>query len=789
MGWGRNSLVMICTRLFSDDPKEKSTTMIFERATEEGKNSVLAASKDHCSYRAQASVAELQNMDLFVVPLILLTAAAVPTTAANGGGRCNHWCNSFFVPYPFGFSGDCPILLACNATTSTPLLPDSSTGAAPYPILSFNSTASTFMPILSFNSTASTFMVALAPFCNRGVTLSGPRVINASVHGDFNTSFPGVVHAKASLSGGGGYGFTSHTGLFLRDGCRALLPSVSNCTVSADIMSMLLRTAQCGNDTAWTCVYTPPPPPNSSAALRGQGQFMMLDDVDAAGCVANLLTAIVYGDTQGEVPSMEVGVAELGWWLNGTCEDAAADGECAHNAICHDVKTPSGAWGHQCACSDGMTGDGFAGGVGCHYGVLHAKRQWPAVAAGVAAVALLIIGVPALFCLWKRKRQKQNPTVNMLKATSQSSNGGARLFRGIPVDDIELEGVTGPHPFCYDELAAATGNFSDDRRLGRGGFGSVYAGFLTDGNHRDVAVKRVSETSRQGWKEFVSEVRIISRLRHRNLVQLIGWCHGGAGDGDLLLVYELMHNGSLDAHLYDPEGVLAWPARYAAALGVGDALLYLHQETERRVVHRDVKPSNVMLDASFTAKLGDFGLARLIDDGRRSHTTGVAGTIGYMDPESLFAGRASVESDVYSFGVLLLEIACGRRPAVLVREEDDDYVHLVHWVWNSYGGDRLLDAADARLDGDFDAREMACVMVVGLWCAHPDRSVRPTIRQAVNVLRFEAPQPRLPSKMPVATYWLPADRPGSTSSSLEAATVRDGGSNGIGRSSATELSD
>lgn len=736
--------------------------MIFERATEEGKNSVLAASKDHCSYRAQASVAELQNMDLFVVPLILLTAAAVPTTAANGGGRCNHWCNSFFVPYPFGFSGDCPILLACNATTSTPLLPDSSTGAAPY-------------PILSFNSTASTFMVALAPFCNRGVTLSGPRVINASVHGDFNTSFPGVVHAKASLSGGGGYGFTSHTGLFLRDGCRALLPSVSNCTVSADIMSMLLRTAQCGNDTAWTCVYTPPPPPNSSAALRGQGQFMMLDDVDAAGCVANLLTAIVYGDTQGEVPSMEVGVAELGWWLNGTCEDAAADGECAHNAICHDVKTPSGAWGHQCACSDGMTGDGFAGGVGCHYGVLHAKRQWPAVAAGVAAVALLIIGVPALFCLWKRKRQKQNPTVNMLKATSQSSNGGARLFRGIPVDDIELEGVTGPHPFCYDELAAATGNFSDDRRLGRGGFGSVYAGFLTDGNHRDVAVKRVSETSRQGWKEFVSEVRIISRLRHRNLVQLIGWCHGGAGDGDLLLVYELMHNGSLDAHLYDPEGVLAWPARYAAALGVGDALLYLHQETERRVVHRDVKPSNVMLDASFTAKLGDFGLARLIDDGRRSHTTGVAGTIGYMDPESLFAGRASVESDVYSFGVLLLEIACGRRPLVAVsrshREEDvmsrplvarhgedgreEDVIHIVQWVWEFYGRGAILDAADARLKGEFDASEMETVMVVGLWCAQPDRSLRPSIRQAVNVLRREVPPPSLPAGMPVPIFLSP----------------------------------
>ncbi|OEL36745.1 L-type lectin-domain containing receptor kinase IX.1 [Dichanthelium oligosanthes] len=188
----------------------------------------------------------------------------------------------------------------------------------------------------------------------------------------------------------------------------------------------------------------------------------------------------------------------------------------------------------------------------------------------------------------------------MLKTTKQASNG-ARLFRGNPVeDDLELEeGVTGPRQFCYDELAKATGNFSDDRRLGSGGFGSVYRGFMEDTN-RDVAVKRVSKTSRQGWKEFVSEVRIISRLRHRNLVHLIGWCHGG---DELLLVYELMHNGSLDAHLYDPKRVLTWPARYAVALGVGDALLYLHQEAERRVVHRDVKPSNVMLDASQARRL------------------------------------------------------------------------------------------------------------------------------------------------------------------------------------------
>ncbi|KAF8690081.1 hypothetical protein HU200_041416 [Digitaria exilis] len=196
--------------------------------------------------------------------------------------------------------------------------------------------------------------------------------------------------------------------------------------------------------------------------------------------------------------------------------------------------------------------------------------------------------------------------------------------------------------FRHGELAIATDNFSENYKLGEGGFGSVYRGFLQEIN-LDVAIKRVSKGSKQGRKEYASEVRIISRLRHRNLVQLIGWCHGG---GELLLVYELMPNGSLDTHLYSGgvPAAMAAAARDRARLGLGPA------------------PSNVMLDASFHAKLGDFGLARLVDHGRGSHTTELAGTMGYMDPECMMAGQASTNSDVYSFGVVLLEIACGRRP-------------------------------------------------------------------------------------------------------------------------------
>ncbi|KAI4967387.1 hypothetical protein ZWY2020_027890 [Hordeum vulgare] len=216
-----------------------------------------------------------------------------------------------------------------------------------------------------------------------------------------------------------------------------------------------------------------------------------------------------------------------------------------------------------------------------------------------------------------------------------------------------------------------------------------------------------------------------------------------AGDGCYLalLAHELMHNDSLDTHLYRSDYVFTWPVRYETVLGVGSALLYLHQDTEQRVVHRDIKPSNIMLDTSFTAKLGDFGLARLINDGRRSHTTGIAGTMGYIDPESVLAGTASVESDVYSFGVVLLEVASGQRPALV--QEEGDVIHLVQWVWELYGRGLILDAADKRLSGEFEGRKMERVMVVGLWCAHPDRGMRPSIRQAMNALRFEAPLPGL----------------------------------------------
>ncbi|MQL73862.1 hypothetical protein Taro_006198 [Colocasia esculenta] len=336
-------------------------------------------------------------------------------------------------------------------------------------------------------------------------------------------------------------------------------------------------------------------------------------------------------------------------------------------------------------------------------------------------------------------------------------SGGARAEGGVDLgmDDGEFEGGRGPKRFAYGDLARATNNFATEMKLGRGGFGDVYRGVLNDPpRSMEVAIKRVAKDSSQGMREYVSEVKIISRLRHRYLVQLVGWCH--EIEGELLLVYEYMPNGSLDAHLFGRSGgeaagaPLSWPTRYGIAQGVAAALLYLHEEWEQCVVHRDVKPSNVMLDANFNAKLGDFGLARLVDHGRGPETTVPAGTMGYLAPECATTGKTSKESDVYSFGVVALEIACGRRPFEPAAEKGR--VGLVEWVWDLYVRRALLEAADPKLSsGEFDEMKMERLMVVGLWCAHPDFRRRPSMRQVVSALNFEV-SPKLPAEMPVPTY-------------------------------------
>jgi len=301
----------------------------------------------------------------------------------------------------------------------------------------------------------------------------------------------------------------------------------------------------------------------------------------------------------------------------------------------------------------------------------------------------------------------------------------------------DWEATFGPHRFSYKDLHHATDGFSDKRLLGIGGFGRVYRGVLA--SKVEIAVKKVAHGSRQGMREFVAEVVSIGRLRHRNLVQLLGYCRR---KGELLLVYDYMPSGSLDRYLHDQSRPpLSWAQRFRVIKGVASGLLYLHEDWEQVVVHRDIKASNVLLDKEMNGRLGDFGLARLYDHGTDPHTTHVVGTMGYMAPELGHTGKASKASDVFAFGAFMLEVACGRKP--VVQDARDNRLVLVDWVLDRWRAGAVTDTVDRRLAGDFAEGEASLVLRLGLLCSHPLPGARPGMRQVVQYLEGDAPLPEL----------------------------------------------
>lgn len=254
-------------------------------------------------------------------------------------------------------------------------------------------------------------------------------------------------------------------------------------------------------------------------------------------------------------------------------------------------------------------------------------------------------------------------------------------------------------------------------------------------------MKRISHDSQQGMRGFVTEIASMGRLRHRNLVQLRGYCRR---QGELLLVYDFMSNGSLDRLLFDPaKPKLSWKQRYHIVKGVASGLLYLHGGWEQVVVHRDIKASNILLDAEMNGRLSDFGLARLYDHGTNPQTTHVVGTLGYMAPELTKTGKGTTATDVYAFGAFLLEVACGRHPIEPHSSSEEPF--LVDWVLECWKRGAILEAADPKLGTgggvEHPAGEIELSLMLGLLCSHPEAAARPTMRQVVQYLDLDAPLP------------------------------------------------
>ncbi|KAL3845085.1 hypothetical protein ACJIZ3_002488 [Penstemon smallii] len=298
--------------------------------------------------------------------------------------------------------------------------------------------------------------------------------------------------------------------------------------------------------------------------------------------------------------------------------------------------------------------------------------------------------------------------------------------RGSILGATELQG---PNIYSYKDLKSATKNFSEENKLGEGGFGDVYKATLENGDV--VAVKKLDISYSRAKADFESEVRLISNVHHRNLVRLLGCCSKGS---ELLLVYEYMANGSLDRFVYgEKRGVLSWKQRFDIIYGTARGLAYLHEQYHVCIIHRDIKPGNILLNDDFQVKIADFGLARLLPENQSHVSTKFAGTLGYTAPEYAIHGHLSEKVDTYSFGVVILEIISGRRSNDMNVESDTEY--LLEEAWKLYESGMHQKIADETLDSnDYKPEDVKKMVEIALVCTQSPASSRPTMSEILVLL-------------------------------------------------------
>ncbi|KAK4441548.1 Receptor-like serine/threonine-protein kinase ALE2 [Sesamum alatum] len=349
-----------------------------------------------------------------------------------------------------------------------------------------------------------------------------------------------------------------------------------------------------------------------------------------------------------------------------------------------------------------------------------------------AAIAVLLncrkAGMPsnAVGPVFTPSINKRSGIGSMLSSSPVSSTS-ASLISAMPASVLSVK------TFTLVELEKATEKFSPNKVLGEGGFGRVYHGIMENGT--EAAVKVLTRDNQNGDREFIAEIEMLSRLHHRNLVKLIGICIEGR---TRCLVYELVPNGSVESHLHGADrskGPLDWDARLKIALGAARGLAYLHEDSNPRVIHRDFKASNVLLEDDFTPKVSDFGLAREATEGSHHISTRVMGTFGYVAPEYAMTGHLLVKSDVYSYGVVLLELLSGRKPVDMSQSPGQE--NLVTWarplLTSREGLEQLVDPS---LAGSYNFDDMAKVAAIASMCVHPEVTHRPFMGEVVQALKL-----------------------------------------------------
>ncbi|THG17324.1 G-type lectin S-receptor-like serine/threonine-protein kinase At1g61550 isoform X1 [Camellia sinensis] len=372
------------------------------------------------------------------------------------------------------------------------------------------------------------------------------------------------------------------------------------------------------------------------------------------------------------------------------------------------------------------------------------ERKKVIIVVSITTISVLLLFGVFLFslCRWwrcnhrvKRSSKVKSSALITTRDTSQDSIWGNHATH-LELSELPM--------IDFDKILVATDNFSGANKLGEGGFGPVYKGKLEDG--QKVAVKRLSSHSGQGAEEFKNEIILISKLRHRNLVRLLGCCIEG---DEKLLVYEYLTNRSLDTFLFDAEKreQLDWAKRFHIIQGIARGLLYLHRDSCLRVIHRDLKASNILLDDNMNPKISDFGLARTFQLTQElANTHRVMGTFGYMSPEYAMEGLFSEKSDVFSFGVLLLEIVNGTRSTSL-HHYDEKHHNLLGYAWQMWNESRSLDLVDEALADSCSHSEVVKCIHIGLLCVQDHATDRPTMSTVVLMLssEMEIPLPKQPA--------------------------------------------
>lgn len=346
----------------------------------------------------------------------------------------------------------------------------------------------------------------------------------------------------------------------------------------------------------------------------------------------------------------------------------------------------------------------------------------------------------AAWCTSKRKKKvvgmptslSSSPnTDSSLIKTQRSPANTSRSASELLYSPSEPGGLGNSRPwFTYEALVEATNEFSEENLLGEGGFGSVYKGYLPDG--QEVAVKQLKIGGGQGEREFKAEVEIISRIHHRHLVSLAGYC---ISENRRLLVYEYVSNNTLHFHLHGADRpVMNWETRVKVAAGAARGIAYLHEDCLPRIIHRDIKSANILLDKNFEARVSDFGLAKLAADANSHVTTRVMGTFGYMAPEYASSGKLTEKSDVFSFGVVLLELITGRKPVDTSQPLGEE--SLVEWarpqLSHALATEQFEDLVDPRLEKKYVDSEMFRMIEAAAACVRHSAAKRPSMGQVVR---------------------------------------------------------